>query len=54
VELVTTGDAIGFWELAREADLNLPSAGNDGAGQLKGVDLILENEEVTSVLNKIR
>lgn len=51
MELVTAGDADGLWKVAREANLYPPSAGNDGAGQLKGVDLILENEEVTSVLN---
>jgi hypothetical protein len=43
VELVTAGDAGGLWKLAREANLYLPSAGNDGVRQLKGVDFILKN-----------
>lgn len=50
MEIEVAGDGDGFGKLAREIDLDcLPSDYNFG-GQLEGVDLILEGDEVTFIL----
>lgn len=50
MELVVTGDADGFWELAKEIDLNGPPSDYNLIGQLKGVDMVLENDKVAFIL----
>lgn len=50
LEIVVTGDADGFREMAREIDLNYLPSSYDCVGQLKGVYLILESDKVALVL----
>lgn len=50
LEVVGTGDAHGFGELAREINLNRLPPSYDCVGQLEGVDFILKSDKVTFVL----
>ena len=51
LEVVVAGDADGFGKLARDVDLNRLPSDDDLVGRFKGVDFILENDEVTFILN---